>query len=346
MALVHFEGFDAFTAGGGIVADLANSGQYFGWTSNGGTTSTGLLGGKQWESGGGGNNELFFTSPTPIVTSIIGMRIRIPVVTATNSVLLLYDSTGATQIGICITGSATLAVYRNSTATILATGTTTIVAGAYYYLEMQSTINSSTGSVQVNLNGNSEISASGLNTQNSANTNVQGIQWRWFSATTMGIDDFYWSDTTGSAPYNTFLYNATYGLRVETLFPTANNSVGFTPAASTNVSQIQETSSDNDTTYNLTQVPAIDTFTHGGLSSNPQTIFAVNVTGKLRSDDVSNMTVRNKLISGGTTTNGVTTLAPTVYQYIKDQYINDPNTSNPWTGSAVNNSIIGYERIT
>jgi len=347
MALIQFQGFENFQLA--ISVDLPASGQYFGWTGTGsvaGTLVAGQLGGFQWSSNGGTNNNIEFLAPSPLTTFIVGFRLNIPAI-RNQSFMECWDSTHTTQMGLGISASGKLYVWRGSTANVVATGTTTIVFGGYYYVELKCTINTTTGSCTVNLNGVQEINATNVNTQATGNANVQYWRYRWTGAETLLIDDWYLEDTTGSAPYNGFLCDPTNALRIETLYPTANSSVFFTPNTSTNVSQVQEVHSDNDTTFNVTSVPAIDTFTHGSLVSTPVTIYAINVLAKLRSDDVSNMTMRTKLTSGATSVNGTTWLGATVYQYIVDQYTTDPNTSAAWaTAAAVNGTIIGYERIT
>jgi hypothetical protein len=147
-------------------------------------------------------------------------------------------------------------------------------------------------------------------------------------------------DTTGPAPYNDYLGI----IRIETLFPTSNVSVTWTPLASTNWVEVSETNMDSDTSYNSQAATGIDTFGHGTLQSTPTTIFGIGIVSSARKSDVKNLGYRNKLISGGTTSDGVVNPLATVYQYVRDDYLNDPDTGLPWTGSGVNATNIGYER--
>jgi hypothetical protein len=123
----------------------------------------------------------------------------------------------------------------------------------------------------------------------------------------------------------------------------------FTPNASTNVSQVQETAWDGDTTFNTHPAPgsgAIDTFNHGSLSGTPATIYAVAVQASMRKDDTSSQLGRTKLISGVTTQNGVSVqLINALYQHIEDIYRVDPNTSAAWTAANANATKIGYEHV-
>jgi septal ring-binding cell division protein DamX len=87
------------------------------------------------------------------------------------------------------------------------------------------------------------------------------------------------------------------------------------------------------------------TFNHGALSGTPSTVFGVQVNAYARKDDVSNINVRTKLISGGTTQNGASVAITTNYNKCTDIYTTDPNTSAAWMGANVNATKIGYERI-
>ena len=342
MALLGFEGFD--NESGGFTEMVGSS---FGptgaptgiWTANGGGSKVaGLLGG----SALGFNN----TSANAAIllelnyaTLIAGLRIRTGSVFGLVDCLYFMDG-GTVQCGISVNALGKIIFWRGSSGTVLATGTTTLIPGAVYMVDITVTINSSTGSVQVNLGGVSEIPlTTGLNTRNSSNNWANGIQFHGNNSSY--ADDFYLLDTTGSAPYN-----APLGvIRAETAFGVANNSVTWTPLTSTNVSQIQEVNMDSDTSYNFNSTTGIDTFTHGALSSTPVTIFAVDIIAAARKTDVTAVNYRTKLISGATTQNGATSALATVYQYVRDSYQNDPNTGSPWTATAVNATDIGYEKF-
>lgn len=354
MALLGFEGFDNLSTSPQndlvtmpFVANGVQTGEWQGYSSQFGTLSkvAGLLGGSgisQGTDGAVGGLTLF----SNYATLICGFRFRCP----TGSPISLTDIVrfvdganvvaGSVQCGLSVNTVGKLIFWRGTNSTVLATGTTILVAGGWYMIDITVTIHNTTGAVQVNLGAASEITASGLNTRSTANNWTNGVQVA-ASGTTGAFDDLYCCDTTGSAPYNAPLGN----IRVETLFVTANNSVAFTPLTGTNHGEVAETSLDGDTSYNSNTTTAIDTFTHGSLSSTPTTIFAVDVISAARKTDVKALSYRNKLISGATTTNGATNALATVYQYVRDNYLNDPNTGAPWAAAAVNATDIGYEKF-
>ncbi len=209
-------------------------------------------------------------------------------------------------------------------------------------IEIDVTIDNSVGAFTVHLGGVAEFSGSSLDTQVTANAYLNGMQMTPLDGSTGGCyDDMYTCDTTGPAPYNTFLGN----IRVETLFPTSNVSVTWTPLASTNWVEVSEVNMDSDVSYNSQASTGTDTFGHGSLVSTPATIFAINVVSCARKSDVKNLTYRNKLTSGATSVNGVTADLATVYTYSSDMYLVDPHTSAAWDATTVNATVFGYERF-
>jgi hypothetical protein len=359
MALLIYEGWDyqTTTPGADFGAGASPNYGYNNWTGGAGTGPTpGLLGGKVLNSvnaGGFGQWQFPSANTNPIV---FGFRLS-PLVTGGGpwAQVIFFDSAGAQQLIFGLNTSNKISVCRGSMATVIATGTTTILNNAWFAIEAQFTISTTVGAVKVIVNGNQsspEINLTNINTQATGNPNVAFVNLCGQATGSPGnpqqyLDDFYLMDTTGSAPYNTFLTANGLPWRIETLFPTSNNSVAFTPNASTNVSQVQETSSDNDTTFNVASAAAVDTFNHGSLVSTPSVILACMVTAKVRKDDVTTQNARTKLISGVTTANGTTYSGlNTAYQYIQDMYVNDPATAAAWANAAaVNGTKIGYERL-
>lgn len=342
MALLMFQGFD-FGPNNSNGSDLNTYGALLGWVGNACTKTAGQLGGSAINNQGSNANYVQWQHTAALTTVVFGGRFCTTGVGA-GGMFSFLDSAGATQVGVAMNASKQLFLFRGTTANVIATGSTVFVAGGYYYIELKVTIGAS-AAYELRINGTTEFSGTG-NTQQTGNANVQYFKWsnQTSSSISMTLDDVYILDTTGSAPHNDFLGK----IRVETLFCTSNNSVTFTPLASTNVSQINETETDNDTSYNYTSSANTDTFNHGALSSTPQTIFALAVWMKARIDDASTVNARTKLLCGvshGTTQNGASNELVSIYQYFRDTYLTDPSSSSAWDASGVNNSQIGYERL-
>jgi hypothetical protein len=349
MALLGYDGFDDNLASGATMLNprifgtgLDNGGTIWWTCSNGHTKSAGQLGGSQIVAANNADlilNNLAATTQTLFV----GHRYRSFTTPGTaNPNLVGFYDTATIQVGLSINASAKLIVWRGSTANILGTGTTTIVGSSYYYVEISCLVDPTVGTVEVKLNGVSEISLFTGNTRNSGVSQVNNVRLGLAQTQSTGVDDVYLCDSTGGAPLNTFLGT----VRVETMWPSSADATTWTPNASTNVSRVQEANPDDDTTYNSTSTSTnVDTFNHTALSSTPATIFAVAVCSRARKDDVTNKTYRNKLKSGATTSNGATQTMATSYQFDKDIYITDPNTGVAWTQPNADATKIGYEHI-
>ena len=330
---------------GNSFGGTAGTGNWDLWTSGGPNTSSlgsrmnqsSANGGWRWNLGTANTNTCF-----------TGARLNFNTFgTGTRDFFQIWDSAGAVQCGMSLNSSSKLIFWRGTNATILGTGTTTLIGGVEYYIEVGIPLGNSV-TIEVRINGVTEISAAAVDTTNTANQNWQYFWWSCAGPQTCLYTDFYCCDSAGSAPHNTFLGVC----RIETLAVTTNNSVTWTPLSSTNASQVDDTGTlgtstiDSDTTYNKTStISNVDTFNHAALTSNPTTIFGVKVQTIVRKEDVGNRTYRNKMISGGTTSNGTTVQTYTGYMTQDDYYTTDPNTSAAWTATNVNSSKIGYELV-
>jgi len=353
MSLLGFEGFDENNTG--FSDQTLNTGQ--------GATGSGSAGAMYWQLAGGSsfkNAGQFGGSAMQLTTTatayclfganysrlITGIRFRTHATNVATSDVFWYGDGTHQQIGLSINASKIFIIWGNTGSNILATGTTVLTGATWYYLELDVTFHSSAGAVTLRLNGSgTEASASGVNTASSGAN--QANRWGFTLVTTNGLqgwfDDMYLVDpTTGSAPFTSMLGPC----RVETLFPTANSSVAWTPNASSNVSRVQETGMDSDATYNSIATAGQDTFTHGALSSTPATIFAAAVRAVMRKDQTTNPTAQTMLMSGGTNQAGAAYSQALAYQAMRDIYLNDPNTGLPWTATGINNTVIGYNRVT
>lgn len=346
MALLGYEGFDnlnnpvndlpvkPFGPGVGVGA----------WVNSGGSgaTSPGLLSGLGLRPAGA-TGFYSLTLATNYATLVAGFRYKTHSTAATLSDIFQFKDAATVQCGISVNAAAKLIFWRGTNATVLATGATTLVNSSWYMIEIKTTINSATGTLDIKINGVAETGMTGLtglNTRSSANNFANSVAIVLTTSLVSVHDDFYLCDTSGSAPYNDFLGI----IRIETIYPTANNSVTWTPNASTNASQVQEAIIDGDVTFNATATAGlVDTFTHASLSSTPVSVYGVAVCVYIRKDDVSVQSARTKLISGATTSNGATVAINTAYQFMRDIYTADPNTAGAWTGANVNASKIGYE---
>lgn len=271
--------------------------------------------------------------PTSYATLIMGFAFQRNTTQASVSVASFLD--GATEhLSIKITPvTFTLSVYRG--ATLLATGTTSIVPGTWYYLEFKATIHDTTGSYTLRLNGVTELTASGIDTRNGGNSSANIINLSHNNSVNFGgiYDDFYCCDTSGSTN-NDFLGDC----RIDTLYPTgAGNYTQFTPSAGANWTTVDETAP-NTTDYNdgLT-IGDRDSYGMGNLAAvTSQTIYGVQVNAAVLKDDAGTKSMSTMVRSGTTDADGVSVVLGTSQLYVSQVFETNPNGAVAWTETTVN----------
>jgi hypothetical protein len=243
--------------------------------SSGISSSLGRRGGGCWQSlisgsGVGVGNRLTIVPSTPIPSGpVINIGFAFQSVTqfawlttgtnpdaggssGQNSLFAVYKAT-TLQVWARVNTNGTISVFCGST--LLGTTTTALIQGTWQYLEFQFTINSSTGTVTVNLNGVTILALTGQNTNNAGSTSWDEFRIGAASSNPSAngaaqflFCDLYVSDGSGSDGWSGLMGD----LRVDALLPTANGAtVNFTPLTSSNYVEVSEQIADGDTSYNL-----------------------------------------------------------------------------------------------
>jgi hypothetical protein len=228
--------------------------------------------------------------------------------------------------------------------TLLATGTSALSTGTYYYIELKALIANS-GTYEVRVNGVSAFSGS-ADTQNTANASWSQIALgRNVGAGASGgnwdYDDLYVADSTGST--NNDLLGA---IRVKTILPDgAGNSTDFTPSAGSNFQNVDEASTDGDTTYNSeTATGDHDTYTYGSVGFTG-TVLGVQTNLLVRSAGVGGETIRPKIRIGSTDYNGTSVAITTSYLDYLEIFGLSPATSSAWTIAEIDGAEFGIELL-
>jgi len=148
-----------------------------------------------------------------------------------------------------------------------------LTVATWRYIEVKVTIDNSAGVVIIRSDGNVVLNLSGVDTQYSANAQINRLFHRhaFYNNVAGYWDDFYILDTTGDAPHNDFLGD----VRVDVLRPNgAGTYTDFTPSAGSNYQNVDEAPGpDDNTTYNQgSSVADQDTYALGGLPSPAGTI--------------------------------------------------------------------------
>jgi hypothetical protein len=285
---------------------------------------------------------------------IIGCAFRTDIApSATNGsgILAVYD-TGTAQLTLMLLSDFRLQVKRGdvSGGTVLATqASATLSANTFAYIEFKGLIHPTAGTIDVRVNGVSVISASSLNTRNTANatwTAVQvGLQYSsnpGVSANECEYDDLYVLDGTGSAPWNAFLGDC----RVDARVPTAPGATtGWTPSAGSNWQNVDDAAPNGDTDYNSAASTGVtDTFVVQDSPSVGATIYGIQHCLSVKKSDASICTVAPVVRHSAVDYVGSDISPSTSYAFgLLAQQIN-PGTSAQWTEASFNAAEFGYKR--
>lgn len=343
MALIDCDSFDYYTT----VADR--------WTEVGITIGSPSIGavGRNSTNGirmPGARAGVYRTLPTNYATLIVGRSVKIATLGTSAFTIFGFGDGGTVQINILIGTSGEILVWRGpqSGATGLAsTSAGVYTAGTEVYFEAKVTFNGSTGAVEVRKNGTAVLTASSLDTTQSANNYANRIYIgadgtvNNTAGANADADDYYLCDTSGSTN-NDFLGD----IRVECLLPSgAGNSTQWTPSAGSNYQCVDETAVNGDTDYvSSSNIGDKDTYAMGNLSSTAGTVFGVATKLRARKDDAGTRTLKSVVRLSATESNGASIGQGTSYAEMFDIFETKPG-GGSWSTTDVNNMEAGVEVV-
>lgn len=254
-----------------------------------------------------------------------------------SDLLVLLDA-GTQQFALTVNANQTLSVKRGTT--VIGTSTRAIRLGIWEYIELKVTINDTTGSYEVRVNGENWLSAANVDTKQTANASANAARLVTVGAGSTTYDDWYICDGTG-ADRNDFLGD----VRVYRCLPDAAGTYAqWTPAASTNVSQVDEETQDGDTTYNASSTAAQkDSFSFANVPTGGTVLGAI-LTLTARKDDAGARTLRSLARIASTDYTGATQALSTSYAALT-QVMADSPAGGQWTPAAINAAEFGYELV-
>jgi hypothetical protein len=234
-----------------------------------------------------------------------------------------------------------VSLYRSTT--LVETSDYAFTPDIWNYVEIEVQVADS-GHLTLRVNGAEVYSFTGVDTKNAGTGFIDTI---YFMSGAFGrsvrYDDIYALDTTGSAPYNTFLGDC----RIETLRPNAaGDSTDFTPSAGSNHQNVDDSPGpDGDTTYNESSTVAHkDLYGLADLSEAYDTIYAVMPEIYARKDDAGDRTINTVLKSDSTESDGGAAGLSTSYAYLIGPILTeDPDTTAAWDATGVDAVQVGLE---
>lgn len=259
--------------------------------------------------------------------------------------VLFRDNAGTDQVYLRFadTGAGTIYAYRESNNLLATSSVGALEFNEWHCLEVHLVIDNSSGVVQVKVDGVLYIDESNIDTQNSANADVQQIQFGGTSGSnyfTGYVDDLAVNDTNGSANVSWIGRGGIYAI-----FPNAAGaSTDLTPSSGANYAAVDDVPPDDDTTYvEGASVDDHDSYAMSDLSPTAGTISSACwwVYGKL--DEAGTGEFAPVLRSGGTDYTGTDQVLDTDYNYYYQVYETDPDTSSAWTVAGINAAEAGVK---
>lgn len=329
--LDYWDGFDEY-------ANMTDAGM-FGWTGTIASTTSGRISGTAFRINN--NNIILGGRLVSNARQTIGFAWRYSNNTIAGTVLTVREG-ATTHCNLVYNGNGTFTINRAGAAITFSSGSATssnagIASNTWYYLELDVTINDTTGAWEFRVNEVTYGSGSGGDTRNGGSGVIDTLQLLGPNAVNSDFDDFYVA--SGSTSFQG-------DCRVMSQPPNASGTyTGWTPNASTNVSRINQTTQDGDTTYNSTSTAATrDSFTFPSLGITGTILGLISMIVS-RKDDAGTRNIQISVRSGTTDYDSGSFAQSTSYAgYVKTD-LTDPDTGTDWTVSGVNNAEIGYENV-
>lgn len=274
---------------------------------------------------------------------VVGGAFKLTALPLTTQPLLRFYDGSTSQFEVQITSSGLLCLVVGGV--VKATGTTTLAANAFYYIECLASISTSVAAnaCAVHLNGVLEVTMpTSTSTATSGTAQSSSIVFWAPSGIDMILDDIYICDTSGSAN-NTYLGD----VRVEALLPTgAGNYTNWTPLSGANYASVNQTAEDGDTTYvGTSTLTTLDSYAMADLSSTPANVMGIQTVLVARKDDAGNRSVAALIRQASTDYPGATAGLGDGFTFNMEVRETDPNTSAAWTGSGINSLEAGVKLV-
>jgi hypothetical protein len=279
-------------------------------------------------------------------TWIIGFAYQTTNVGVGDIIATIIGSDGTVHGSIFIDTSRRLSVLRGTGAATLATGTTVLTLGVWYFIELKYKIDSAVGTYELRINGAVEVSGTGANTRNggvAASADHFSLNYPGTNTPSAHLwDDFYACDDQGSVN-NGFLGD----IRVQAVYPSGNgatsNMVGSDSDSTNNYLLVNEASSDGDSTYvQSATLNDKDTYAMGDITPTSGTVYAVKPILTVRKDDAGARSVATICRLSSTEVLSSDRALSTSYQHLWDIRETKPG-GGAWSVSDVNAVEVGVK---
>ena len=324
------EGFDTFTTTANYVGK---------WSSMNGAITPG--GGRQGTNGLYHWDGLFCEKAVDSEhTIIVGYALKLS--RAGVWILVDFENTGI-QVRMKTDASNQILIARGASTIIGYTGYA-IPVNTWIYLELKLTIDDVDGAYELRINGVTESSGSGLDTQAGVNDVITLVD---ITMKLLGgscyMDDIYICNTDG-AFCNDFLGD----VHVETIFPSDDgylNEWVEEPAGGGHYTKIDEDDPNDDTDFVATSgIGFIDSFVYDNLIALSGQVYGVQINAWARKDDEGSRTLNAIARVNATTYSGINPVSiGDSYAYRVFTFETNPDTEGYWTIADINAAEFGIK---
>lgn len=345
MTLLWIEGFESF----GTTNGVAPVGMDYKYAINNrvplSDVQAGRVAGHSWY-GNTGSAPTIITPHLGAQTGwVSGLGWKFDVQPGTDLFFNSYDSAGAQAINFRSywTGSAIeIRAYRGGTLLGTSSGAGLSTA-TWYYIEFKVTIDNSTGTIDVKVDGSDILNLTGQDTQ--VGTPQDTVRWSLTSSGAtprwMWYDDWYICNLSGSTN-NDFLGDH----RVDLIVPNAaGDSTDWTPDAGNNYDRVNDNPADDDTTYVESGTSTDRDLYNYQSTPGVSAVKGVQLNTVVRETDAEIFSLKHIAKSGTTTDVGSAQVVGSGSDFITlhKVYEENPDTSAAWTDSELNSAQFGIE---
>jgi len=267
-------------------------------------------------------------------TLYMGIAFRTTTATS-NTTLFKFRESTTVHIDVRLDSSNRLQITRNGTT--LATASAGLAANIWYYLQIKVVIHDTTGEYEILVNGSVGtlgVTGTGADTRNGGSGVIDNVNIGNSAGINVDIDDLY-------------LYDGGYAgeINIQTVYPTgAGNSAQFTPNTGSNWQNVDDSTPDDDSTYNSSGTAGHrDLFATGDVPSTSGSILAVVANGYARKDDAGTREIKLTTRIGSTNYDSATNPITSGYAYYRHQWDTDPSTAAAWVRADLNGAEFGYK---
>lgn len=278
---------------------------------------------------------------------LCGFNFKRDSVSATDSRFLALAESGTQHLYFLVGSTGIISIYRGDGTLLGSTSTFAVTEDAWSFIEVDAYIDNAAGYVRLVIDGDEILNLTGIDTRNGGA--VGTIDRLYLYCDTGGFpnvnlhyfDDLYILDDAGVE------MNELLGpVRHDVVRPTgASGTNDFTPSAGANWQNVDDTTPDDDGTYNESAVDTdADDFVLANLPDDSLTIFAVTVRVVVKRADAGVANIATRLTSGATTEVSATAAVGASYEEVSTTYTKNPDGDVDWDDAAISALIAGYER--